>query len=73
MEDGEKPTGNSYGIYDMDVVDAALHVQHVVSSPTNNSPAQQLHDQVMVEQGDDNKNGDSDPSNVPETNIISEN
>ncbi|ESW04834.1 hypothetical protein PHAVU_011G128900 [Phaseolus vulgaris] len=58
MEDGEKPTGNSYGIYDMDVVDAALHVQH------------QLHDQVMVEQGDDNKNGDSDPSNVPETNII---
>ncbi|KAL9312502.1 hypothetical protein ACSQ67_017954 [Phaseolus vulgaris] len=73
MEDGEKPTDNSHGISDMDVVDAALHVQHVVSSPTSNSPAQQQQDQVMLEQGDDNKNGDSDPSNVPETSVISEN
>ncbi|XP_014501952.1 AT-rich interactive domain-containing protein 5 isoform X1 [Vigna radiata var. radiata] len=73
MEDGEKPTGNSHGISDMDVVDAALHGQHVSSSPTDNSPAQQQQDQVMLEQGDDNKNGDSDPSNVPETSVISEN
>ncbi|XP_027905384.1 AT-rich interactive domain-containing protein 5 [Vigna unguiculata] len=73
MEDGEKPTGNSHGISDMDVVDAAVHGQRVSSSPTDNSPAQQQQDQVMVEQGDDNKNGDSDPSNVPETSVISEN
>ncbi|CAJ1973099.1 unnamed protein product [Sphenostylis stenocarpa] len=73
MEDGEKPTGNSHGIADMDVVDAALHGQRVASSPTHNSPAQLQQDQVMVEQGDDNKNGDSDPSLVPETSVISEN
>ncbi|KAK7409841.1 hypothetical protein VNO78_00196 [Psophocarpus tetragonolobus] len=70
MEDGEKPVGNSHGIADMDVDGSTLQSQPVASSPTHNSPAQL---QATVEHGDDNKNGDSDPTHVPETSTISEN
>ncbi|KAK7310647.1 hypothetical protein RJT34_08271 [Clitoria ternatea] len=71
MEDGEKPTDNSHGNSDMDiVVDATVQNQHV---PIPNSPAQLPQDQVMVDQCDDNnKNGDSTPVHVPETKVISE-
>lgn len=72
MEDGEQPTDNSHGIADMDVVDVSLQSQRVSSSPNHNSPAQLQQDQVMAEQGDVNKNGDSDPSHVLETSVISE-
>ncbi|KAH1244128.1 AT-rich interactive domain-containing protein 5 [Glycine max] len=58
MEDGEKP---SHGIADMDVVDATLRSHRVAS------------DQVMVLQGHDIKNGDSDPAHVPATSAISNN
>ncbi|KAH1123672.1 hypothetical protein GLYMA_06G013900v4 [Glycine max] len=58
MEDGEKP---SHGIADMDVVDATLQSHRVAS------------DQVMVLQGHDIKNGDSDPAHVPATSAISNN
>ncbi|KAJ1427432.1 HSP20-like chaperone [Sesbania bispinosa] len=80
MEGGEKPGDcNSHGNADMDIVDANLQHQHpeknqnAGSPPTHNSPAQLQQDQVMVDQGDDNKNDDSTPNQMLETKVISEN
>ncbi|XP_027353889.1 AT-rich interactive domain-containing protein 5 isoform X2 [Abrus precatorius] len=76
MEDGEKPKENSHANSDMEVVDSTSQSQHVAFPahvPAPNSPAPLQQDQVMVDQGNGNKNGDSAPISVPETKIISEN
>ncbi|KAK7351835.1 hypothetical protein VNO77_11565 [Canavalia gladiata] len=76
MEGGEKATDNPHGDSNMDVVDATLQSERVASPPhvpIPNSPAQLQQDQVMVGQGEDNKNGDSAPAPIPETKVISEN